>query len=139
MNFSNVIKVRRPADEAAMAELRNTVEQEMRRVADSVRATRKEVLVEGVNNTFGSILRNDRTSIRIKPSRKGDGIVAEADTVYNPSAWFWVFLVIDILLIETVIGFVVGMALTLGLYFHNKNLVQNAVRQALENAARSVE
>ena len=138
MKFSHLIKIKLQADETVKSELLNAVMKEMRRIADFCTKNNDEITVAGVNNSFGSILRNDTTVIRIKPSSDGSSMLLESVTDYNPSMWFWIFFAIDILLIETVIGFVVGMGLTLGLYFSNKNLVQNGLQQALQNAAESI-
>ena len=53
--------------------------------------------------------------------------------------WFWIFFTIDILLVETIIGFVVGMGVTLGLYFYHKKIVSESLSEALKNAAREIE
>lgn len=139
MRFSHLIKVRCGTDESVKTELTEAVVREMRRVADCCTESDGEVSVEGVNCSFGSILRDDTTMIRIKPTRNGGGFTLESETVYKPSVWFWIFFAIDILLIETVVGFVVGMGATLGLYFYNRNLVQNTLKQALQNAAETVD
>ena len=94
---------------------------------------------ESVNTTFGSILRNDNTSIVFRPNRRNNGYLIEAQVNYRPSIWFWIFFTIDILLVETIIGFVVGMGVTLGLYFYHKKIVSESLSEALKNAAREME
>ena len=138
MKFSDSIKVKCEPTDSMKAALLSAAEGELRRIADSCVENDGIISVDGVNNSFGSILRNDKTQVRVKPSHKGDGYLLEAETEYKPSVWFWIFFVIDIVLIETIIGFILGMGITLGLYFYNKNLVQNSLKQALQNAAETV-
>ena len=138
MIFSNSVKIKCEVDDSTNAKLRETVYKEMNRIAAGCVEKDGALAVSGVNNSFGSILRNDVTTIRFRPSRNTDGYVVEAETEYKPSGWFWIFFVIDIVLIETIIGFVIGMGVTLGLYFYNKNLVQNGIKQALQNAAETM-
>ena len=112
----------------------------LRRISLSCRKTSENTIeAESVNATFGSILRNDNTSVVFRPNRRGDGYHIEAQVNYRPSIWFWIFFVLDIILIETVIGFVVGMTVTLGLYFYHKKIVTESLREALQNAIREVE
>ena len=138
MKFSNSIKVKCEPGDSTKVALIGAAEGELRRIADSCVENDGIIAVDGINNSFGSILRNDKTIVRVKPSHKGDGYLLEAETEFKPSVWFWIFFAIDIILIETVIGFVVGMGITLGLYFYNKNLVQDGLKQALQNAAETV-
>ena len=138
MKFSNSIKVKCETDENTKIVLMEAVMREMRRIAADCVENDGVISVSGVNNSFGSILRDDTTVVRIKPAHTGGGFLLEAETEFKPSVWFWIFFVIDILLIETIIGFILGMGATLGLYFYNKNLVQNGLKQALENAAENL-
>ena len=73
------------------------------------------------------------------PNRRKTGYTLEATVNYRPSAWFWIFFVIDILLIETVVGFIVGMGITLGMYFYHKKVVADSLREALRNVAEAME
>ena len=112
---------------------------ELKPISEKCRIAGDAIEVESVNASFGSILRDDNTSVVFRPNSHNTGYVIEATINYRPSVWFWIFFGIDFVLIETIVGFVVGMALTLGLYFYNKNLVQTALHQALRNAAKSAE
>lgn len=94
---------------------------------------------KSINASFGSILRDDKSIITIRESINKDGYVVNCDTVYKPSVFFWIFFVADIILITTVIGFLVGMGATLGLYFYNKSLVEKAVKDALEKTKQNLE
>ena len=112
----------------------------LRRIALSCKKVKENAFeVESVNATFGSILRNDNTSIIFRPNRHKNGYLIEAQVHYRPSMWFWIFFIIDILLIETIIGFVVGMGATLGLYFYNRKVVSESLDEALKNAVREIE
>lgn len=139
MRLSISESVKTEVSEATGQALFQKLLRELKLIAEKCRISGDTVEVESVNASFGSILRDDNTSVVFRPDNHNTGYVIEAAIYYRPSAWFWVFTVIDILLIETVIGFVLGLALTLGLYFYNKNLVTNGIAQALRNTAKSVE
>jgi|GEM_PF-2037932 len=120
--------------------LEETLFEALRPISLSCRkAGNNAIETESVNATFGSILRKDNTSIVFRPNRRRNGYLIEAQVNYRPSVWFWIFFVIDILLIETVIGFVIGMGATLGLYFYNKKVVSESLREALHNVIRNME
>ncbi len=138
MVLSNSVKVKCAVNDSALAELRKTTVREMVRIAAGCVDLDDAVSVSGINNSFGSILRNDVTTIRITPSKDSDGYVLEAITRYTPSVFFWIFFILDLLLTVTIIGVVIGLGATLGLYFYNKNLVQEGIKQALSNISNTM-
>ena len=128
MNFSVIETVRISEEECDEKELRQTLFAELRRISLESHAVDDDcITVESVNATFGSILRNDNTRVMFYPNRRKTGYTLEATVNYRPSAWFWIFFVIDILLIETVIGFIVGICLTLGMYFYQRKVVAESL------------
>ena len=133
MLFSETTNINTKVTKEASKLLAQKIFREMTRIANRCQQEEDKLVVYGLSNTFGSILRDDTTKITIKPNQSQNGFLIQAETEYKPSAWFWIFFVIDILLIETIIGFVFGMGLTLGLYFYHKNLVGQAIHQALNN------
>lgn len=140
MNFTLTETVKLEICESNDQALEDALFEALRRISLSCRKVGTNTIeTESVNATFGSILRNDNTSVSFRPNRRKDGYLIEALVHYRPSVWFWVFFAIDILLIETVIGFVVGMAMTLGLYFYNKKVVTESLTEALKSAAREIE
>lgn len=117
----------------------NELNDEFKKISEKVNETDDGLCAESINASFGSILRKDISNISIKENRKHDGYVINCDTVYKPSAAFWIFCVIDFCLVVTVIGFVIAFGVTLGLYFYNKSLVEKAVRGALDKVKQNVE
>lgn len=117
----------------------NELNDEFKKISEKVNETDDGLCAESINASFGSILRKDISNISIKENRNHDGYVINCDTVYKPSAAFWIFCVIDFCLVVTLIGFVIAFGVTLGLYFHNKSLVEKAVRGALEKVKQNVE
>lgn len=119
-------------------ELHQQLLKEFRGISLNCREENGTIVADSINASFGSILRKDTTVVTVTPSRRGTGYTVEAATTFKPSFWFWGFVVLDVLLLTTLIGFVIGMAATLGLYFHNQKLVKEAIDRALQNTARSM-
>lgn len=143
MNFSIVesVKVsRETGSNDVETELRQTLLEELRRISLECHESGEDCIeVVSVNATFGSILRNDNTRVKYYPNRSRNGYTLVAEVNYRPSVWFWIFLAIDILLVETIIGFVIGIALTLGIYFYHKKIVAESLRDALRNVVKTIE
>ena len=140
MNLSYSTKINTAINETAQTFLQQTLGSEFNKISDSIWFRDPATLeARSINASFGSILRNDISTITIKESINKDGSVVNCDTVYKPSAFFWIFFVADIILITTVIGFLLGMGTTLGLYFYNKTLVEKAIKDALEKVKQNLE
>lgn len=139
MQLTKSEKVKCEVSEQQERDILDVLEIQFKKASNKVSIYRNQVVVDGVNSSFGSILREDETTVTVKADNKGTGYLLEASIVYKPSVMFWVFVVIDLLLAVTVIGLVIGMAVTLGLYFYNKNLVLNGVADVLKNAKDSIE
>ena len=140
MHFSLTENVKIEISEENDRALEEALFEALRRISLTCRKVGNNAIeTESINATFGSILRNDNTSVIFLPNRRKDGYLIEAQVNYRPSMWFWIFFIIDILLIETVIGFLVGICLTLGLYFYHPKIVSDCLRDALRNAACEME
>lgn len=136
MKFSITEFVKTEVSSESENELQEILYQELSCIADSCsNIFGNQIQIKAVNASFGSILRNDSSVISFSPDRHNDGYVISAEIDYHPSCWFWFFLILDILLFETVVGLIVGLPLTLWLYFHNKALVSSGISQALRNTA----
>lgn len=139
MQLTKSEKVKCEVSEQQERDILDVLEIQFKKASNKVSIYRNQVMADGVNSSFGSILREDETTVTVKADNKGTGYLLEASIVYKPSVMFWVFVVIDLLLAVTAIGLVIGMAVTLGLYFYNKNLVLNGVADVLKNAKDSIE
>ena len=139
MLFSNSVKIKCESTEINYSKLQDIVFNEFKRISDNCLNNGSQILVTGINTTFGSILRDDTTTVRINADNSGFVYRIDAETVYKPSVFFWIFFVVDILLIETVIGFIAGMGITLGLYFYNKKIVVDEINGALKNVKNRLE
>ena len=139
MKFSSSISVKSPVTDACEAELNELIFNEFNRISECCTNTRNGIRCDSINASFGSILRKDSTIVSIQARKKADGYNIIANTEYKPSGFFWIFFVIDILLIETIIGFILGMGVTLGLYFYNKKLVVNEIENVLKNIKNQTE
>ena len=139
MNFSSSISVKSPVTDACEAELNELIFNEFNRISECCTNTRNGIRCDSINASFGSILRKDSTTVSIQTRKKADGYNITANTEYKPSVFFWIFFIIDILLIETIIGFILGMGVTLGLYFYNKKLVVNEIENVLKNIKNQIE
>ena len=81
------------------------------------------IVVKYIQASFGSINRNDITTIELK---KGDsGYLLVADVCYRPSVAFWI---IFILTIFSAIGWLIPIAF----YLMQKNTVKDAIRDAFK-------
>ena len=140
MNLSFSTKINTPTNEASLSFLRETLGCEFNKISQSIWFKDSITLeAKSINASFGSILRDDKSIVSIKESINRDGYVVNCDTVYKPSGYFWIFFVFDIFLLTTVVGFLVGMGSTIGLYFYNKTLVEKAIKDALEKAKLNLE
>ena len=139
MKFSSSISIKSPISDEYAAELNTAISDEFSRISDKSFYVRTKFRCESINASFGSILRNDVTVVSFSPRKKADGYNIVAETEFKPSGFFWVFFVIDILLIETIIGFILGMGITLGLYFYNKKIVVEEIEKAMKNIKNQVE
>ncbi len=106
---------------ASQNDIAKFLESSFRKTAQSVLNNDRGILnVESINATFGSINRNDKTTVEIK-EKDGD-IVLVANVSYNPSGWFWVFFVCGLF---TTVGWLIPVIF----YFYQKNTVKTAIEE----------
>ena len=140
MNLSFSQNVKCPVDETTLKTILDSLEDEFKKISIQVVATRDNgIQATSINASFGSILRKDTSTITVKNNRNNDGYIINCDTVYKPSVAFWIFTVIDFILITTVIGFLIGFGATLGLYFYNKTLVEKGINSTLDKVKQNIE
>lgn len=139
MNLAFSENIKFPVNEENLNAVCNTLEDEFKKISISTRKLDDGLEATAINASFGSILRNDVSTITVKENRNKDGYVINCETVYKPSVAFWIFCVIDFVLITTIIGFVIGFGVTLGLYFYNKSLVEKSIKSALEKVKQNLE
>ena len=137
LTFAQNIKT--AINSATLDSINETLGNEFRNVSSSVSVEHDSLKVKSINASFGSILRSDVSTITVAENRKKDGYVINCETVYKPSVAFWIFCIIDIILISTVIGFVIGFGATLGLYFYNKSLVEKSIKDVLDKVKQNFE
>jgi hypothetical protein len=124
-------------DDEHRIQIFRALEEEFRKVSIRAFPNGDTITADGINASFGSILRKDITTVTVNENKTGYTI--NCKTAYSPSVMFWVFVGIDIILIGTLIGFVIGIGATLGLYFYNKSLVEKSIRSVLENVSNNIE
>jgi hypothetical protein len=124
-------------DDGHRTQIFRALEEEFRKVSIRAFPNGDTITADGINASFGSILRKDITTVTVNENKTGYTI--NCKTAYSPSVMFWVFVGIDIILIGTLIGFVIGIGATLGLYFYNKSLVEKSIRSVLENVSNNIE
>ena len=137
LTFAQNIKT--TVNDETFASITETLEEEFKKVSASARPVNGNIKATSINASFGSILRKDVSTITVSVNRKKDGYVINCETEYKPSVAFWIFCVIDCILITTVIGCVIGFGATLGLYFYNKSLVEKAVKDVLDKIKQNFE
>ena len=122
-------------------EILDNLEEQFKKVSIRCMSDRRgeSLTVESISASFGSILRKDITNVIVSETKKHDGYTISAETQYKPSTAFWIFCVIDLLLICTVVGLIIGFGLTLGLYFYNKSLVSKTLTDTLKRVKDEME
>lgn len=100
-----------------------SAKQSFEKIAKSVDDDQSGFVAKGVEATFGSINRTDRTIVRCAPAEGGAMIVA--DVHYKPSFAFWVILLL------TLFSYV-GWIIPIGFYLYQKSTVRSAVESALQ-------
>ena len=100
-------------------------------LAAQIEQRNQVVQVKGIQQTFGSALRQDVTRFTLKPKTNGHLIVA--DTEFKPTGWFWICFVLGLF------GAYIGCLLPVGLYFYQKHLVQREIKDGLKRIVEEVE
>lgn len=111
---------RRFKTQASENDIIQFMEDSFRRTSDSVYNNGRILSVGGINTTFGSINRTDKTVVELK-SKDNDALLV-AHVEYKPSGWFWIFLICG--LFTTVCWLI-----PIGFYFYQKNVVKTAIEE----------
>lgn len=77
---------------------------QFRKIAETVVIENDQIVAKGVEATFGSINRADRTVVDCK--KLPSGWLLTAEVAYRPSVAFWIIL---ILMLFTYIGWLMGI------------------------------
>ena len=85
------------------------LEEQFRKTSGNVTQDGEVLKVNMIEASFGSINRDDKTSVKI--NAKDDGYILLADVQYNPSIFFWIFILIGIF---TTVGWLIPVAFFLG-------------------------
>ncbi|MBR7137978.1 MAG: hypothetical protein IKD44_00380 [Lentisphaeria bacterium] len=136
LSFSQNIEC--PLDDSKRTAIMDMLTEEFKKISIDVKQDGAALTATGINASFGSILRNDVSTVTVTENFNKNGYIIKCDTEYKPSVAFWIFCVIDLVLITTIIGLIVGAAITLGLYFYNKSLVEKGAKLALENVKNNI-
>lgn len=75
-------------------ELLGALEEQFRKVSETVQRSGYSIEAKSIEATFGSINRSDTTVVSLKQT--DDGWLAIADVHYRPSVAFWVILIITL-------------------------------------------
>lgn len=79
---------------AKKEELLLAIEEQFRKVSNSVQRHGDKIFVKSVEATFGSINRNDDSVVELQ--KANDGWLAIASVHYRPSVAFWIFLILSL-------------------------------------------
>ena len=96
------------------------LEEQFRKTSGNVTQDGEVLKVNMIEASFGSINRDDKTSVKI--NAKDDGYILLADVQYNPSIFFWIFILIGIF---TTVGWLIPVAFFL--------IQKNSVKQSVES------
>lgn len=107
---------------------------QFKKVATSAKMNKDgDLVVKGIEATFGSINRSDTTVVEVREAE--DGVLIVADVHYRPSFGFWILL---ILLAFTWVGWIFPIIF----YLTQKSSVRKAVESCLQRvnneASRSI-
>ena len=83
MLFSNSVKIKSENIEINCSKLQDVVFSEFKRISDKCLNDGNQISATGINTTFGSILRDDTTSVRINADDSGCVYRIDAETVYK--------------------------------------------------------
>lgn len=107
----------------------NLALEQFRKIADKVNIENDQIVAKGVETTFGSINRADRTVVDCK--KLPGGWLLTAEVAYRPSVAFWIIL---ILMLFTYIGWLIPIAF----YLIQRNTVKSGVAAALSRVSNEM-
>lgn len=104
-------------------EMIKVLEAQFSKISESISVVGNKVEAKSIEATFGSINRDDRTVIEVREI-EGEYLIV-ADISYQPSMWFWIFIIIGLFTW-------VFWAVPIVFYLLQKNTVRDAVKSCLE-------
>ena len=84
----------RLASKISNEEILTALEYQFRKISEGVNRSGQVLEVKSIEASFGSINRNDVTSVSLKQT--SNGLLMIADVVYKPSIAFWIILIITL-------------------------------------------
>ena len=116
---------RRFRTDSSISDIMKFLEDSFRRSAETVYYDSRVLTVGSINATFGSVNRQDKTIVEVKP--KDNDMLLVAYVEYKPSIWFWIFLICG--LFTTVCWLI-----PIGFYFYQKNVVKDGIEEIFNRA-----
>ena len=121
LKFESSVKIRTTR---SLTELGSGLETAFKKVSKKVRTSNSGVIsASNIEASFGSINRSDKTTVRVISS--GSGYLITGETVYKPSFWFWVFVIIGL-------GTAIPLILALFFYMTQKSTVRTGVEKVFD-------
>lgn len=104
-------------------ELLAALEEQLRKISESVQRSGPSIEAKSIEASFGSINRSDTTVVSLKKTE--DGWLVLADVHYRPSVAFWIILII------TLFTYVFWL-LPIAFYLLQKNTVRTAIVECFQ-------
>ncbi len=114
---------------AERTDVMNLALAQFRKISDSVNIEHDMIVAKGVEATFGSINRTDRTVIDCK--QLPSGWLLTAEVTYRPSFAFWIILIV---MLFSYVGWLIPIAF----YLIQRNTVRSAVASALTRVSNEM-
>lgn len=109
---------------ATASQLLDALEQQFKPKSESVSRVGDLLRANGIEASFGSINRSDKTEITVRPA--DGGFLMSADVKYSPSVWFWVILVLTLF---TYVFWLIPIAF----YLMQKKTVKEGIEDCFRN------
>lgn len=107
----------------------NLALEQFRKISESAKIDDDRIVAKGVEATFGSINRADKTYIDCK--QLPSGWLLTAEVAYRPSVMFWVFFLLSLF---TYVGWLIPVVF----YLIQRNTVKSAVASALTRVSNEL-
>ena len=104
---------------SAKADILRILEEQFRKVADTVERSGEKIIVKSIEASFGSINRKDTTTVEIRINNEGYLFVADVN--YRPSGCFWAIILITLF---TTVGWLIPIIF----YFYQRKTVQESIK-----------
>ena len=112
-------------------ELTEIISDQFKMIASSVKQDNRIIVVKGVEETFGSVHRADRSEVEVRSKKGSKSRLIVVTTNYRPSVMFWI---ITLILLPTVILWILPVVF----YLNQKKTVQESITNCLRNIKQSV-